>query len=116
MRYEGIELDDAKLVVTAYGSTARIAKTAIRLARKEGMKVGLLRPITLFPFPKAAFKQCKRDGQRILCFELNNGQMVEDVRLAVRDVEVDFYGRAPGAGSLPTPEEFLAKIRSRYEA
>ncbi|MBN2645310.1 MAG: 3-methyl-2-oxobutanoate dehydrogenase subunit VorB [Desulfuromonadaceae bacterium] len=116
VRYETVALADAQLIVTAYGSTARIAKTAVRLAREEGMKVGLLRPISLFPFPKAAYRQATQQGQRILCFELNNGQMVDDVRLAVPGIEVDFYGRPPGAGSLPTPEEFLAQIRSRYEA
>lgn len=115
VRYEAIALDDAELLVTAYGSTARIAKTAVRLAREQGMKVGLLRPITLFPFPKAAFKEHGEKVGKILCFELNNGQMVDDVRLAAPGVEVDFYGRPPGAGSLPTPEEFLAQIRSRYE-
>lgn len=116
VRYEGISLADARLVVTAYGSTARIAKTAVRLACEQGLKVGLLRPITLFPFPKAAFRQHSADGQKILCFELNNGQMVDDVRLAAPGAEVTFYGRAPGAGSLPTPEEFLAQIRMHYEA
>lgn len=116
VRYEEVELDDAKLVVTAYGSTARIAKTAVRLAREQGMKVGLLRPITLFPFPKAAFKKHTSAGQKVLCFELNNGQMVEDVRLSIPATQVSFYGRAPGAGSLPTPEEFLDQIRTHYEA
>lgn len=116
VRYEGVELDDAEFVVTAYGSTARIAKTAVRLAREQGMKVGLLRPITLFPFPKGAFKKHTSAGQKVLCFELNNGQMVEDVRLSVPGTDVSFYGRAPGAGSLPTPEEFLDQIRTHYEA
>jgi 2-oxoglutarate ferredoxin oxidoreductase subunit alpha len=116
VRYEEVELDDAELVVTAYGSTARIAKTAVRLAREQGMKVGLLRPITLFPFPKSAFKKHTSAGQKVLCFELNNGQMVEDVRLAVPGTDVSFYGRAPGAGSLPSPEELLEQIRTHYEA
>ena len=74
-----------------------------------------MRPITLFPFPNAAFKQYGEKAGKILCFELNNGQMVDDVRLAAPGVDVDFYGRPPGAGSLPTPEEFLAQIRSRCE-
>lgn len=108
-RFEAIELDDAELVVTAYGSTARIAHTAVRLARQQGIRVGLLRPITLFPFPTAAYRQYGT-GRKLLCFELNNGQMVEDVRLAVPGSEVVFYGRPPGAGSLPTPEEFLQQI------
>jgi len=116
VRFEGINLEDAELVVTAFGSAARIAKTAVRLAREQGLKVGLLRPITLFPFPVAAYQQYSACGQKVLCFELNNGQMVDDVRLAVAGSEVAFYGRAPGAGSLPTPEEFLAQICKHYEA
>jgi 2-oxoglutarate/2-oxoacid ferredoxin oxidoreductase subunit alpha len=116
VRYEAGNLDDARLVVTAFGSTARIAKTAIRMAREEGLKVGLLRPITLFPFPEKVFLETTAKAKRVLCFELNTGQMVEDVRLSVaRDADVFFYGRPPGAGSLPTPEEFLAQIRKHYK-
>jgi 2-oxoglutarate ferredoxin oxidoreductase subunit alpha len=116
VRYEANGLDDARLVVTAFGSTARIAKTAIRLAREEGLKVGLLRPISLFPFPEQAFLEATAKVKRVLCFELNTGQMVEDVRLSVaRDADVFFYGRPPGAGSLPTPEELLAQIRMHYK-
>jgi 2-oxoglutarate ferredoxin oxidoreductase subunit alpha len=115
VRYQAMQLDDAQLVVTAFGSTARIAKTAVRLAREQGLKVGLLRPITLFPFPTAAYEKYAGAGQKVLCFELNNGQMVEDVRLALPGSSVAFYGRAPGAGSLPTPEELLAQIRLQYE-
>jgi 2-oxoglutarate ferredoxin oxidoreductase subunit alpha len=115
VRYEGYELEDADLVVTAYGSTARIAHTAVRIARQEGYKVGLLRPITLFPFPKQAYRDHTANGQKVLCVELNTGQMVDDVRLAVPQSEVEFYGRAPGAGSLPTPEEIFAQIRRHCE-
>lgn len=114
-RWEEFETADAELVVAAFGSTARIAKTAIMQARQEGLKVGLLRPVTLFPFPQQAFADLTRRCKRVLDIELNNGQMVEDVRLAVtRDAEVHFYGRPPGAGSLPTPEELLAQIKKHY--
>jgi len=116
VRFEAVELDDAEMVVTAYGSAARIAKTAVRLAREQGLKVGLLRPVTLFPFPNVAYKKYAGNGQKVLCCELNNGQMVDDVRLAIPTTEVVFYGRAAGAGSLPTPEEYLAQIRKHYEA
>jgi len=117
VRYEAVSLEDARLVVTAYGSTARIAKTAIRMAREEGLKVGLIRPITVFPFPEEAFRNATRTAKRVLCFELNSGQMVDDVRLSVeRDADVFFYGRPPGAGSLPTPEELFGQIRKHYEA
>jgi 2-oxoglutarate ferredoxin oxidoreductase subunit alpha len=115
VRYEGYALEDAELVVTAYGSTARIAHTAVRMAREQGYRAGLLRPITLFPFPKQAYQEHTAKGQKVLCVELNTGQMVDDVRLAVPGTEVEFYGRAPGAGSLPTPEEIFAQIRLHCE-
>jgi len=114
VRFESAFLEDAELIVTAFGSAARIAKTAIRMAREEGLKVGMIRPITLFPFPEMAFREATAATGRVLCIELNTGQMVEDVRLSVsRDAEVFFYGRPPGAGSLPTPEELCGQIR-RY--
>lgn len=114
-RFEGKHLDDAGLIVTAFGSAARIAKTAVAMAREEGLKVGLLRPVTLFPFPERAFAQATERCKRVLCIELNTGQMVEDVRLSVaRDADVAFYGRPPGTGSLPTPEELLEQIRRHY--
>ncbi|MBE0597520.1 MAG: 3-methyl-2-oxobutanoate dehydrogenase subunit beta, partial [Desulfuromonadales bacterium] len=113
-RWEGLHLEGADLVVTAFGSAARIAKTAVRLAREEGRRVGLLRPITLFPFPAAAFRSLA--GSTVLCVELNAGQMVQDVRLSVAPgTEVAFYGRPPGAGSLPVPEELLEQIRRHCE-
>ncbi len=112
VRFEADGLADADLIVTAYGTAARIAKTAIAMAREAGLKVGLLRPITLFPFPGQAFKQATACCKRVLTIELNNGQMVEDVRLTVaRDAEVAFYGRPAGAGSLPIPEELFEQLR-----
>ncbi|MDD5284581.1 MAG: 3-methyl-2-oxobutanoate dehydrogenase subunit beta, partial [Desulfuromonadaceae bacterium] len=109
--------EDAELVVTAFGSPARIAKTAIAMAREAGMKVGLLRPITLFPFPKKACATISERCKRFLDIELSTGQMIDDVRLSVaRDAEVAFYGRPPGAGSLPTPEELFEQIRKNYQA
>lgn len=117
VRFEATSLEDAELIVTAFGSTARIAKTAVRMAREAGLRVGLFRPITLYPFPEAALRQVTESVKKVLCIELNAGQMVEDVRLSVsRDAEVRFYGRPPGAGSLPTPEELFAQIRKNYEA
>jgi len=114
-RQELFMTDDADLVITAFGSVARIAKTAIMMARDAGMKVGLLRPITLFPFPTRAFLELTGRCKKILDIELNNGQMVEDARLSVaRDAEVFFYGRPPGAGSLPVPEEIFEQIRKNY--
>lgn len=114
-RWEDFETSDATLVVTGFGSAARIAKTAVMMAREEGMKVGLLRPITLFPFPEKAFASVTERCKKVLDIELNAGQMVEDVRLSVaRDAEVYFYGRPSGTGSLPTPEELLEQIRFYY--
>lgn len=114
-RWEEVGTADAELVVTAFGSVARIARTAVAMAREAGLRVGLLRPVTLFPFPRQAFLDLSRTCKRFLDIELSTGQMIEDVRLSVaRDVEVDFYGRPPGAGSLPTPEELFEQIRKRY--
>ncbi len=114
-RQELFMTEDAQLIVTAFGSVARIAKTAILTAREAGMKVGLLRPITLFPFPTQAYRDVTGQCKKILDIELNNGQMVEDVRLSVaRDAEVHFYGRPPGAGSLPVPEELFEQIKKYY--
>lgn len=111
-RWEEYETSDAALIVTGFGSAARIAKSAVMMAREEGLKVGLLRPITLFPFPVQAFASLTTRCKKILDIELNTGQMVEDVRLSVaRDAEVNFYGRPSGTGSLPTPEELLEQIR-----
>ncbi|MEA5112702.1 MAG: 3-methyl-2-oxobutanoate dehydrogenase subunit VorB [Geobacteraceae bacterium] len=114
-RFEDFQTSDAELIVTGFGSAARIAKTAVMMAREEGLKVGLLRPITLFPFPSAAFAERTARCKKVLDVELNTGQMVEDVRLSVaRDAEVYFYGRPSGTGSLPTPEEILGQIKKYY--
>jgi len=114
-RWEEYETADAELVIAAYGSVARIAKSAIMMARAEGIKLGLLRPITLSPFPEQAFAALTRSCKKVLDIELNTGQMVEDVRLSVaKDAEVHFYGRPPGAGSLPTPEELYGQIKKFY--
>ena len=111
-RWEEYRTDDAELMVTAFGATSRIARTAIDMARADGIKVGLMRPITLFPFPAQTYRKLSETCKQWLVIELSTGQMVDDVRLAVcRDVEVDFYGRPPGAGSLPTPEELYAQIK-----
>lgn len=116
VRFEADGLENAELIVTAFGTAARIAKTAIAMAREAGLKVGLLRPITLFPFPEKAFLEATGRCKRVLTIELNNGQMVQDVKLSVaRDAEVAFYGRPAGAGSLPTPEELFEQIRQHIQ-
>ncbi len=114
-RWEELHTADAELIVTAFGSTARIARTAVAMGREAGMKVGLMRPITLFPFPKKAYAALSGQCKLFLDIELSTGQMIDDVRLAIaRDAEVLFYGRPPGAGSLPTPEELFEQIRKNY--
>ena len=102
--------DDAEIVVVAFGAASRIARTAVRDARAKGIKAGLLRPITLWPFPTKAIDQVIENGaKQFLSVELNMGQMVEDVRLAANGrAEVSFYGRTGGV--LPTPEEVLVQI------
>ena len=113
IRFESFETEDSRLTVVAFGSVARIARTSVDLARKEGMNVGLFRPVTLFPFPESEIHALSRRVKSFLTVELNTGQMVEDVRLSVqRDSEVHFYGRPPG--SLPTPEEILGEIKKVY--
>jgi len=113
VRFETFQVEDARLIIAAFGSIARVSRTSVEMAREEGMKAGLIRPITLFPFPEEAFHQLSKKVKTFLTVELNTGQMVEDVRLSVdRDVEVYFYGRPPG--SLPTPEDVLEEIRKYY--
>ncbi|MEW6443982.1 MAG: 3-methyl-2-oxobutanoate dehydrogenase subunit VorB [bacterium] len=110
---ESVELEDAELILVAFGTAARICKSSQALARKAGLRVGLIRPITLFPFPQAALKEASELSSKFLVVELNAGQMVEDVQLAVgKGAEVHFYGRPCGAGSLPTPREIFERIRS----
>ena len=111
--FETRGVEEAHMVVVAFGSIARIVKTAMGLAADEGLKVGLFRPITLFPFPQEALHSISRSIKVFLTVELNTGQMVEDVELsAKRDAQVHFYGRPPG--SIPTPEEILEEIKKYY--
>ncbi|MBN1375641.1 MAG: 3-methyl-2-oxobutanoate dehydrogenase subunit VorB [Dehalococcoidia bacterium] len=102
---------DAKLIVVAFGIAARIAKGAIRNMRAEGLKVGLMRPITLWPFPDESLKDLSKKVKQFLVFEMNMGQMIEDVQLSLGGHgEVSFYGR-PG-GVIPAPSE-VARVISR---
>jgi 2-oxoglutarate ferredoxin oxidoreductase subunit alpha len=115
VRYDEIGVGDADLVLVAYGCMARICKTAVDLARSEGLAVGLFRPISLFPFPTIRLEELAEQGRRLLVVEMSHGQMVEDVRLAVNGrTEVGFYGRSGGV--VPTPPELLDQIRSRERA
>ncbi len=109
--YEDVLTNDAEIVVVAFGTAARIAKTAVHQARAEGIKAGLLRPITLFPFPEKIIAAIAGSAVRFLVVEMNMGQMVEDVRLAVNGrADVSFFGR-PGGAAL-TVEDILSAIRN----
>lgn len=112
LRFEKINCDDAHYLIVAYGSSARISQKAVELARARGIKVGLLRPITLFPFPKQALFELADQVKGILSVELNAGQMVEDVRLAVEHkVPVEHFGRT--GGIIHTPEEIVAALEQK---
>jgi 2-oxoglutarate ferredoxin oxidoreductase subunit alpha len=107
-RSEAVSCDDADLVVVAFGTAARIARTAIRQARERGIKAGLFRPVTVFPYPYRALAGAA-EGRSLLVFELNAGQMLEDVRLATRDsVPIAFFGKTGGV--VPMPEDLLEEI------
>jgi 2-oxoglutarate ferredoxin oxidoreductase subunit alpha len=111
IRYELVECGDAEIVLVAFGLTARICQKTIELARAKGIKVGLFRPITLFPFPYDAVSRMADSAKTFLTVEMNAGQMVEDVRLAVNGKKpVFFHGRT--GGMIPSPEEVLDKVEA----
>jgi 2-oxoglutarate ferredoxin oxidoreductase subunit alpha len=115
VRYEEYMLDDAEYVVVAYGILSRVAKSAVEMARAEGHKIGLFRPITLWPYPeKEIAALAQRDSiKKFISVELSMGQMVEDVRLAVNGRKpVEFWGR-PG-GIVPAPKEVLENIKNKF--
>lgn len=109
VRYAEMLTADAELIIVAFGSAARIAQTAVREARAQGIRVGLFRPISLYPFPELALSTLSQRCHQFLVFELNAGQMVQDVRLAVeRDAQVHFFGKMGGV--VPMPDEVLDEI------
>jgi 2-oxoglutarate ferredoxin oxidoreductase subunit alpha len=113
--YEAKDLEGAELLVVAFGTASRIVKTAMNLAKEEGLRVGLIRPITLFPFPIKAIGEASKKISRVLVVEMNTGQMLTDVQTSVdRGADVYFYGR-PGGG-VPTPEEVLEEIKRSIHA
>ena len=114
VRSAGEHLEDADLAIVAYGTAARVARTAVARAREAGLRVGLFRPITLWPFPSGALAELAGRVRGLLVVELSAGQMVEDVRLAVEGrVPVAFDGRT--GGMVPTPGEVLAALRALDE-
>ena len=110
VRYEEFMLDDAEYAIVAFGSAARIGKKAIEMARAEGIKVGLLRPITIWPFPTKEVAALGKRVKGILSLEINAGQMVEDIRLAVEcKIPVSHYGRL--GGIIPAPDEVVEALK-----
>jgi len=109
VRYKEYYLDDAEFVVIGFGTAGRVALSSVRAARQKGIKVGLLRPITVSPFPHEVIDQLTQRVSKFLVVEMNAGQMLEDVRLSVRGrVPVEFYGRLGGV--VPFPDEILSEI------
>jgi 2-oxoglutarate ferredoxin oxidoreductase subunit alpha len=109
VRWEEIELPGAEYAIVAYGTAARVAVSGLELAREKGLRVGLLRPITLFPFPERQIRELAGRVRALLTFELSLGQMVEDVRLAVNGAApVHFFGRSGGV--VPAPRELLGAL------
>ena len=112
VRFEEIQVDDAEFLLVAFGLSSRICQKTVDLAREKGIKVGVLRPITLFPYPYEIINKLAGQIKSILDVEMNAGQMVEDVRLAVNGkIPVEFYGRMGGV--VPAPEEILKALEEK---
>lgn len=113
IRYEATDCENADIVLVAFGLIARICQKVAHLAKEKGIKVGVFRPITLFPFPYQQLSQSVKKAKGILTVEMNAGQMVEDVRLAVNGkLPVEFLGRQGGV--IPSPDEILHKIEEKF--
>ena len=113
VRVESYNIEDADVVIAAYGTTSRIAKTAISKLEKEGYKVGLIRPISLFPYPYDEFSNIKDDCKGVLTVEMNSGQMIDDVKIALKGrIPTYFYGRT--GGMVPSPEEIVDQVKKIY--
>ena len=113
VRYETMHMDDAEYMIVAFGSAARIAEKAIEILRGEGIKVGLFRPITLWPFPEKEIAEAAKQLKGILVAEINAGMMIEDVRLAVNGaVRCEHYGRL--GGIVPEPEEMVNVLKEKF--
>jgi 2-oxoglutarate ferredoxin oxidoreductase subunit alpha len=112
VRYEISNTDDAEYLIVAYGSSARVSAAAIEILREKGIKAGLLRPITLYPFPVEPLQKLRKGLKGILSVEMSCGQMVEDVRLAIEgQVKVEHYGRV--GGMVPSPDEVADALEQK---
>lgn len=109
-KYEKLETDDAEIILTAYGTTSRIVSNAIRSLRKEGIKAGIIRPITLWPFPYKAYEEAADRTKAFLTVEMSMGQMIEDVKLGVNGKKpVYFCGRT--GGMIPDSSDIVEKAK-----
>ncbi len=109
-KYELINVKDAEYLIVAYGTMARICRSSIEILREEGIKVGMIRPITIWPFPEKAFKDLSKNLKEILVCELSLGQMIQDVKLSVEGrYPVSFFGRT--GGMLPEPEDIVRALK-----
>jgi 2-oxoglutarate ferredoxin oxidoreductase subunit alpha len=109
-RHKDLLLEDAEIAVVAFGTSGRIAQSAVKAAREEGIKVGLMRPVSLFPYPYERVEKLADEVKAILVVEMNGGQMIEDVKLGVKGkIPISFYGRM--GGMMPLPDEVLDEIR-----
>jgi len=114
VRFEDYYLDDAKFVIVAYGIVSRMVRSAVEQLRNDGLKVGMLRPITLFPFPKIQVKELADRGAAFLVTEMSNGQLIDDIRLSTEmKVPVYFYNRM--GGNVPSTEELVKQIKIHYQ-
>jgi 2-oxoglutarate ferredoxin oxidoreductase subunit alpha len=110
VRFKEYYLDDAQFLVIGFGSAGRVALSAVRQARAEGIRIGLLRPVSLSPFPEAVIEEMSRKVEGILVVEMNSGQMLEDVRQATHNqVPIDFFARLGGV--MPLPDEVMTEIQ-----
>lgn len=110
VRYETFNMENAELVMVSYGTTSRIVKNAIAALKKEGINVGLIRPITLYPFPTKAFEEIPETTKSLLSVEMSMGQMIDDVKIASKGRwPVHFYGRS--GGMIPNPDDIVAKVK-----
>ena len=113
VRYETLDCDDADYIIVSFGSAARIAQKSIEIAREEGIKVGLFRPITLWPFPSKAIAEMAKGKKGVLVAEINAGQMVEDVKLSINGAQpVEYFGRL--GGIVPEPEEIVEALKKHF--
>ncbi|WP_315564941.1 3-methyl-2-oxobutanoate dehydrogenase subunit VorB [Hoylesella pleuritidis] len=113
VRYETLQTDDADYLIVSFGSAARIAEKALEIARSTGVRVGLFRPITLWPFPSKQIAAMAKGKKGVLVVEINAGQMVQDVRLAVNGaVPVEYFGRL--GGIVPEPDEIVQVLKEKF--